>query len=194
MPQLNLAAEVFRAHLVSRRRRTIYVLSVVLLLLVVGSWVVPFLLMRQVRSQISTVQQEAEGIHAQLNSRREEVRGVVRFRQQLALLKTRLDERVGWSRILTALERLTPPDTVFAQLGGTEEEKRLQVEVLVPNLDLAADFIASLQQAPEFSPKPFSSVEILHAERETPPDAPPRYRVRVQLIAPTGIFLLGNQT
>lgn len=191
MAQLNLAAEVFRARLVARRRKLLYVLAVVLLLLAVGGWALPFLLARGVQARTVSIRREIKSLQAQLNSRRDEVKKIILFRQQLALLKERLDGRIGWSRVLTVLERLTPPEAVYDQLGGSQEESRLSAEVLVPNLDTAADLIASLQQAPEFTPDPFASVGVVSVDRVQVGETEARYRIRVNLTAAPEVFRVG---
>lgn len=187
MPRLNLAAEVHRARLISRRRRAVYVLSVLVLVLVVGAWGLAFLLMRQVEKRITGIEGEIAHVQAGLSSRRDDVRDIVLFTRRLDLLTERLAAHVGWSGFLAELERLTIPPATFRTLGGSAETGVINAKVVVPTLDTAADLVASFQRVPKTNETPFTRVEVenfaaLEGQEET------GFEVALQLTAPPELF------
>lgn len=191
MPEINLAAEVFRVRLVARRRRVLYALTVLALLLVVGAWALPFVLTRRVEDETRRVEADIAAIDARLVERREEMRSILLFRRQLAILQARLDERVGWSRFFTTLEQLAPPDVGFQKLLGTVETARIEAEVSVPHLDAAADLLASLKHAPDFLAPPFTSVESAGFSRSSA--EPGKLSLRLRLSVAPSVFRIGAE-
>lgn len=161
MPEINLASEVFRARLLARRRGLLYGVAAGLLVLVAASWVLPYALTWQTRNTIEAVQRDIAVIEAKLDRRRDDVHAILQFTRHLTLLKERLEQRLGWSGVLTALEKLAPPTATFKKLDGSVATGLVKAEVLVPTLDVGADLIASLQQAQGVPEKPFTSVEIV---------------------------------
>lgn len=160
MPKINLATEVFRARLIARRRRVLYGLSVLLLLVLIGLWGLPVLLQKNVEKQIATVDQEIRSIDAHLKRQSADVRVVKLFTERLELLKNRLGNRLGWSRVLAELERLTIPTANFRRLSGTAATGEITADVQVLSLDAAADLLVSFQQTPGANETFFSAVEV----------------------------------
>ncbi|TSC72837.1 MAG: hypothetical protein G01um101438_236 [Parcubacteria group bacterium Gr01-1014_38] len=189
MPQLNLAAEVFRSQLMARRRRMIYGLAIILLLLVVGAWALPALLTRSREQRIQDVNRKIGTLDAQLQARREEVRPVVLFMRRLEMLKQHLDDHFGWSPILAEFERLTPPVARFTALVGSAETGQLTAQVLVPSVDAAADFIASLQNVRGVNETLFSRVEVKNVAVSEGTGAQ-GYIVSLRLPVPRSLFRL----
>ncbi len=190
MPQINLASDVFRARLVARRRRMFYVLSGFILLLALFFWGLPLFLQSRAQARIADVDREIRGFEAQLAARQEEVAAIKLFAERLSLLKDRLASRIGWSRILGELERTTTPPAAFRKLTGSADTGVILADVLVPNLDAAADLLASLQQVKESNETFFSSVEVtgISAERADPTSA--GYAVSLQLKVSPAHFTL----
>lgn len=196
MARLNLAAEVHRARVIAGRRRTFYFLSVVILVLVVGAWGLVYFLTKGVEEDIRAVEGEIAGLEAKLQSRRDDVRGIMLFLQRLTLLKERLDAHRGWSKVLAELERLVTPSATLHRLGGTAGAGSITIEAVVPTLEAAADLIASLQRAPETNETPFAAVEVDNMKVRggaAAEGAAPGYLVSMRLTAdagPAGIFSL----
>lgn len=159
MPQINLASEVFRARLIARRRRTFYVLSGLVLLFAAGTWGFLLFLRARTEERIDSVGREIAGVEAQLQTRRPEVEAIKLFAQRLALLNDRLGAHVGWSNILTELERTVVPSAALKKLAGSVETGNISAEVVVPSLDAAADLIASLQRIQGTNETFFETVE-----------------------------------
>lgn len=128
-------------------------------------------------------------LDAQLQARREEVRPVVLFMRRLEMLKQHLDDHVGWSPILAELERLTPPVGRFTALSGSVESGQLTTQVLVPSVDAAADFIASLQNVRGVNETLFSRVEVKDVAVSEGTGAP-GYTVSLRLPVPRSLFRL----
>lgn len=187
MSPLNLAAEVHRVRLVSRRRRVLYAAALLLLVVVVGFWGMAFLLTRQVEQRIAEVGEEIASLEARLNSRRDDVRAIVLFTRRLELLQGRLDAHLGWSRVLSELERLTTPPVAFREIRGSAETGTIDAQASVPSLDAAADFIASLQQVPGSNETPFQQVEVKSVARVEGQETE-GYTVSLRLGAPRELF------
>lgn len=181
MPQINLASDVFRARLIARRRRVFYVLSAFILLLALFFWGLPLFLQSRVKARIADVDREIRGFEAQLAARQEEVRAIKLFAERLSLLKDRLASRIGWSRILGEFERTTTPPAAFQKLTGSADTGVIIADVLVPNLDAAADLLASLQQVKESNETFFSSVEVTDISTERSDPTSVGYTVSLQL-------------
>ncbi|MDP3685255.1 MAG: hypothetical protein Q8R32_00300 [bacterium] len=160
MAQLNLAAEVFRSQVMARRKRLVYGLATALLLLALGAWALPAFLTRNLEQSIAQADREIVTLDARLQARREEIRPVVLFLRRLEMLKHHLGEHFGWSPVFAQLERLTPPNARFTALAGSAEGGQLTAQVIVPSVDAAADFIASLQNVRGTNETPFSQVDV----------------------------------
>lgn len=160
MPKINLAAEVFRARLIARRRRVLYLLSVVLILVAVGGWTIPFFLARAVEKDTQSLEEQIAAVGAQLKRRESEVRAIRQFADRLVLLRERLGQHTGWSRVFQELERLALPPVTFLSLSGSATSGALKAAVGVPSLDVAADLVASLQRARDANETFFSSVAV----------------------------------
>lgn len=159
MPQINLASEVFRVRLVARRRRLFYGVSGALVVVIVSVWGLAVGLRLAVERAIDRVDGEIAAVDADLNLRRAEVHAIRRFAERLALLRERVPAQLGWSGVLGALERAVTPPASLRKLSGSTENGLLTVEALIPNLDAAADLLASLQYRPGANDTPFRSVE-----------------------------------
>lgn len=193
MPQINLASEVFRARLVARRRRAFYALTIGVLLLVLAFWGLPVLLKMSVERQVADLEQEITGLEAQLRTRQEEVKAVRLFAQRLALLKERLGAHVGWSNVLKEFERTMTPVTAFRKLSGSVETGAITAEAVVPSLDAAADFVASLQRVQKTNETFFTTVEATGFSANTEAggeSGSAGYRVALRLTVPTKVFSL----
>lgn len=188
MPEINLAAEVFRARLIARRRRVLYLVTIGGLLLVLGAWGLPYYLATQVREEIAGVDAEIRSIEARLLERREEVRRIDLFKRQLSLLKERLGTRLGWSRVLETFERLSPPDVSFRKISGTAENGQIDIDVAAGNLDTAADLIVSLERGPGFPVPPFTNVQMVGASRLEQAADVGKLLVRLRLFAVPALF------
>lgn len=160
MPQLNLASEVYRAQVVARRRRLLYGVSSVLVLLILVAWGLPVFLASRVRGNIARVESETAQLEAQLQAKRDAVRPLVVFLRRLDLLKEHLAGHYGWSRVLAELERLLPPDATFQDLVGSTDDGSITAHILVPSVDAAADVVASLQAVEGVNDTPFRRVEV----------------------------------
>lgn len=160
MAQLNLAAEVFRSQVMARRRRVVYGFAIALLLLALGAWALPAFLTKSLGQSIAVADREITTLDARLRARREEVRPVVLFLRRLEMLKSHLSGHFGWSPVFAQLERLTPPNAQFTGLAGSAENGQLTAQVVVPTVDAAADFIASLQNVRGVNETPFASVDV----------------------------------
>lgn len=160
MAQLNLAAEVFRSQVMARRRRVVYGVAIALLLLALGAWGLPAFLTRSLEQSIARADREIATLDARLRARREEVRPVVLFLRRLEMLQQHLGDHVGWSPVFGELERLTPPNAQFTGLAGSAESGQLTAQVVVPTVDAAADFIASLQNVRGTNETPFGAVDV----------------------------------
>lgn len=191
MPEINLAAEVFRARLMARRRRLLYVVSVALLLVLVGAWGIPLWFTRNTRQQIQVVETDITGIEARLTERRDDARSIVLFRRRLSLLRQRIGARIGWSKVLSMLERLTPPDVVYRSLGGSADGGAIDATVVVSSLDVAADLIASLQYGPDEAEKLFGIVEITEVQAIESPGEAGTYLVHLHINVNPSAFALG---
>lgn len=149
MPKINLAQETIRNQLVARRRRILYLVSVLVLVVTVGVYGLSLFLTTREQERTEEVRREISRLESQLNAREVDVREALMFRERLKSIARLLPEHVRWSRVLEELERLTTPNTTFVSLKGQVTEKTLTAELRVPSLDAAADFIASLQHRGE---------------------------------------------
>lgn len=193
MQKLNLAAESFRAHIIARRRRVVYGLSAALLVLLVASWGISFLLALRVESAIRDTEEEIARLDAELNTRKEDVRAIALFAQRLALMRERLKAHVGWSKPLGELEKVATPPARFRKIQGSAESGTVTADVLVPNLDAAADLVASLQQSEPNNPTPFRSVEVGGITEATGlPEGEQGFALALRLTVPPGLFRLGT--
>lgn len=189
MPQLNLASEVFRSQLIARRKRMLFMLGSVLLVVILAAWGIPALLTRSVESQIAAVGQEVSSLDAQLQARRDDVRPIVLFLRRLDMLKQRLDDHVGWSPILAEFERLMPANARLTALTGSANDGHLSAQVLVPTVDAAADFIASVQHVRGTNETMFSHAEV-KSVAISEGSLTPGYIVSLQLPVSPSRFLL----
>lgn len=189
MPQLNLASEVTRAQLVARRRRALYAVTVVLILVLLAGWGIPFFLTNNVRTRIAAVEGEITRLDTQLGAKRDEVRPIVLFMRRLELLKERLNAHEGWSRVLAEFERLLPTEAHFQTLAGSVESGVLSVHVGVPSVDAAADVVASLQKVAGVNETPFRRVQVVDL---TNPEGVVggRYVLSLKIAVPSDLFRL----
>lgn len=193
MQKLNLAAESFRAHIIARRRRVVYGLSAALLALLVASWAASFLLALRVESAIRDTEQGIARLDAELNTRKEDVRAIALFARRLALMKERLKAHVGWSKPLGELEKVATPPVRFRKIQGTAESGTVTADVLVPNLDAAADLVASLQRSEPNNPTPFLSVGVGSITEATGlPEGEQGFALALRLTVPPEFFRLGT--
>ena len=193
MQKLNLAAESFRAHIIARRRRVVYSLSAALLALLVASWGVLSLLALRVESAIRDTQAASARLDAELNTRKEDVRAIALFARRLALMKERLNAHVGWSKPLGELEKVTTPPARFRKIQGSAESGTVTADVLGPNLDAAADLVASLQRSEPKNPTPFLSVEVVGITEATGlPEGEQGFALALRLTVPPELFRLGT--
>jgi len=149
MPKINLAQEAIRNQLIARRRRLLYILSVVILVVTVGVYGVALLLTTRVQGTTVHVEEEVTRLQAQLDARKDDVREIVLFRERLKSLESILATHIRWSHLLEELERLSVPSATFLSLKGGVGDKSLTAEVRLPSLDAAADLVASLQNRGE---------------------------------------------
>lgn len=191
MPEINLAAEVFRARLIARRQRLLYVVSGGIALVLLGAWAVPVWFTRAVRAQIQDTETQTVAIEARLNERREEVRSLVLFQRRLSLLQQHLDGRVGWSLVVSSLERLTPPDVVYRSLRGSVASSTIDATVVVNSLDAAADLVASLQQGPGETEKPFGIVEVTSVQSNEASTEAGNFLVHLRIPVNPSAFAVG---
>lgn len=170
MPQINLASEVFRVRLIARRRKFFYGVSGGLLVLIVAAWGLGVGLRLAVERSVQVVEGEIAAVDAELNLQSAKVTAIRRFAERLALLQERLPSQLGWSGVLGALERAVTPPVSLRKLSGSAETGLLTVEAAVPNLDAAADLLASLQHRPGTNDTPFRSVEFAGAAATKGPE------------------------
>lgn len=145
MPKINLAQEAIRNQLIARRRRVLYGVSTLVLLVTTGVYGLALFLTNRERGQVEEVQRETAQLESRLKARESDVREAVLFRERLKSLAKLLPNRVRWSRIFEELERLTIPNAAFVAIKGHVDERAITAEVRVPSLDAAADLIASLE-------------------------------------------------
>lgn len=188
MPKINLAAEVFRARLIARRRNTLYALSVALLIVVLGVWGIALLLMSATERRTEAVKKEIAVVDARLNARKDDVKAIRLFARRLELLRSRLDNHMGWTPLLGELERLVPLTVRMASLEGTTGTGEVEATALVPNLDTAADLVASLQSAAGANETMFTDVDVAGVNAESSQGG--AYTVSLRLKADPKRFLL----
>lgn len=193
MPQINLASEIFRSRLVAQRRRLLYLFAAVVLLVILLSWALLLFLKSRVEAQIAEVTRETRSVEVQLHARQAEVHSIKLFAQRLALLQSRLAERTGWSPVLAELERTATPLSTFKKLSGSAETGTVTAEVVVPNLDAAADLLASLQHVIGANETFFTAVEMTDISSAQEASASPAgYVVSLRLTVPSENFLLSK--
>lgn len=158
MPKINLAQEAFRNELTARRRRMVYWLSILVLLLVLGAYGGVFLLASGVQADRDDVERDIAALQSQLNDRKEDVKQIIAFRNRLKILRSALSTHVQWTNLLSELERLVTPQAVFQGLEGTVRDKVIKASVAVPSIDAAADLVASLQNKMAVNETPFTNV------------------------------------
>lgn len=167
MPKINLAAEVFRARLIARRRNTLYALSVAVLVLVLGVWGIALLLTSATERRAEAVKKEIAVVDARLNARKDDVKSIRLFARRLELLRSRLENHQGWVPLLEELERLVPGSVRMASLEGATGTGEVEATAVVPNLDTAADLVASLQSAAGKNETMFTDVDVTGVSAES---------------------------
>lgn len=147
MPKINLAQETMRNQVIAKRRRVVYFLSTVLLVLVAGVYLTFLFLSKNVENKTEEIQQRIENLEAQLRAREPLGRDIKAFRSRLVNLDKLLKNHVRWSLVFTELERLILPNTVLSSIKGGADGKDFAMKVSVPNVDAAADLVVSLENS-----------------------------------------------
>lgn len=162
MANINLAPGTQFVALARKRRRRLFLVSFVLLVLLGGVWLglVAFkgqaeAAQTQVEARLNTVQTEI----AKLGS---EVTRVELFEDRLVELDALLDAHLEWGTLFEELQRLLPPPTVINAATINADSGELNLTGVTPDIDTVAQTLTSLSSGPNhetlFTLKKFDSV------------------------------------
>lgn len=144
MPKINLAQETMRNQAIARRRKVVYVFSIVVLVIVAAFYFTAFLLTRSTEAKIAEVDQRIKNLEQQLKSREVVAKDIKAFTMRLVNVETLLKNHTRWSVALGELERLVLPSVNVLGLSGGADTKEITMDVQVPTIETAADLVVSL--------------------------------------------------
>lgn len=158
MPKINLAQETMRNQAIARRRRIVYVFTVLVLVIVGGIYAVAFMLTSNMKAKVDEVRTRVNVLEAQLKSREPYGKEIKAFSSRLVSMQSLLKSHTRWSVALTELERLVLPSVKLGSLTGSTDSKEVTMDVQTPTIEAAADLIVSLENAGESNKTFFTNV------------------------------------
>lgn len=147
MPKINLAQETMRSQAIARRRRVIYAISSMLVVVIAAIYLGGYFLIKNVEGKVTDVNQRIASLESELKAREQDGEAIKEFNSRLVNVKAILKDHTRWSRVLTELERLVLPNVAIKSLKGGTKQSSITVDVSAPTIEAAADLVVSLQNA-----------------------------------------------
>ena len=158
MPKINLAQETMRNQAIARRRKVIYLFSVIILVIVGGLYLGIVLLTKNSESKVAEVNTRINSLDQELKSREVSAKQIKAFSVRLVNVESLLKNHTRWSTALGEIERLVLPTVNVLGLSGGTESREISMEVQAPNIETAADLVVSLENETKKNETFFSRV------------------------------------
>lgn len=149
MPKINLAQETIRSQILEKRKRMLYLFSVVVLVLVVATYLVLFLITSNIETQTENIKTDVAQLDAQLKASESVVKEVVSFKNRLASIDGLLKNHVKWSAFFDELEKVSTTSSNYQSLKGAVENGTIEATLNLPSVSSAASLVASLNNSSE---------------------------------------------
>lgn len=158
MPKINLAQETMRNQAIARRRKVIYLFSIVILVIVGAFYFGSVLLTKNVEGKVAEVDLRIKSLEQQIKSREVFAKQIKAFSARLVNVESLLKNHTRWSTALSELERLVLPSVNILGLSGGADTKEITMDVSVPTIETAADLVVSLENEAKNNETFFSNV------------------------------------
>lgn len=165
MPSVNLAPGTQYIIAAQRRRRRLFMWSIILVVALLGVWAALFMYAWQLEQRKTALEDQRRGVQLEIAKLDEGAQRVTLFEKRLASLDNLLDLHISWNVVLQDLERLLPADTVLTGFDVNSETGKLSVQGLTGNIDQVAQTLASLVNTPTHSTV-FSGGTLQNIQRE----------------------------
>jgi len=158
MPKINLAQETMRNQAIARRRKVVYLFSIIILVIVGAFYFGAVLLTKNVENKVIEVNTRIKGLEQQLKSREVAAKQIKAFSMRLVNVESLLKNHTRWSTALSEIERLVLPTVNVLGLSGGTDSKEISMEVQMPSIETAADLVVSLENEAKNNETFFSNV------------------------------------
>lgn len=148
MAQINLAPGTMFIAAARRRQRTLYVGSVVIVVILLAVWLSLFVWERNLQQRRDTAAASLQKITAEITRTGDGARRIEEFEGRLLALDQLLENHVEWAPIFAELERLLPVATVLTQIDANIAQGTIAVRGKTPAVDIVAQTLASLRDTP----------------------------------------------
>lgn len=158
MPKINLAQETMRNQAIARRRRLVYLFSIIVLAIAGIFYFSVLFLTKNTEAQIAVVDQRIKSLEQQLKTREVAAKEIKAFSLRLINVENLLKNHVRWSVALGELERLVLPSVKVLALSSGTDMKEITMDVQTPNIETAADLVVSLVNTAKLNETFFGNV------------------------------------
>lgn len=158
MPKINLAQETMRNQAIARRRKVVYLFSIVVLVIVGAIYSTSVLLTKNVEGKVAEVNTRIKSLEQELKTREVSAKQIKAFSMRLVNVESLLKNHTRWSTALGELERLVLPSVNVLGFSGGTDSKEIGMDVQVPNIETAADLVVSLENEAKNNETFFSNV------------------------------------
>ncbi|MDO8512703.1 MAG: hypothetical protein Q7S57_05495 [bacterium] len=158
MPKINLAQETMRNQAIARRRKVVYLFSIVVLVIVGAFYFGVLLLTKNSEGKVAEVDKRIKGLEQQIKSREVSAKQIKAFSMRLVNVESLLKNHTRWSTTLSELERLVLPSVSILGLNGGADTKEITMDVSAPTIETAADLVVSLESEAKNNETFFSNV------------------------------------
>lgn len=147
MATINLAPGAQYLAVIRRRRRFLFGTTSVVLLVTVLAWLGAYVYVKSIEGQIAGAQTELQDLETRLAALKPDLDRIALFEGRLTALQVLLENHISWIPLLSEIEKLLPPPTVFASLAVSQESGSVEVSGTAPDIDQIAQALASLTAA-----------------------------------------------
>ncbi len=186
MPKINLAQETIRSQILAKRKKMLYVFSVVVLVLVTAVYLTLFLITNNINQQAEGVKKNVKELDTQLAASEPTVKEIVSFRNRLASISDLIKGHVKWSAFFDELEKVSTTNSNYKGLKGNVENGSIEAVLELPNVNSAASMVASLENNAQ-NKTSFSDVRVVSISTQSSQTASV-YKVSLKFTAGKNAF------
>lgn len=159
MATINLAPGTQYLALVRKRRRRLFLISFLLMIVLGGTWLGLLAYRNSLKTTERNLVDQLNRVETEIARLGSEGERVDLFEKRLAEVDQLLDSHFNWNVMFEEIQRLLPPPTQLTSTRISTDRGSLSLQGTTPDIDTVAQTIASLISSPEH-PTIFTSTRL----------------------------------